>query len=313
MQTVAPPIELHGIVRVLVVDETVEAVRTIRESLQLSGEFHVHGARTLDDARDLLRSGAFDIALVNDLTWRSPAFRAEQRRSDTAIVLVAKDDYAAPERVAGIVSSVDAGRLREPGYLACELAAVSEAYRYRRRRETMGRWLEREAGADRLTGLRNRQSFMQHLARLATSGNTQPMSIIVVNVIGTSTVNQAYGVDAGDSMLRRAATVIAHCIRAGDVAARIDGDDFAVAIANADIDLARRIARRMTHETERLNATEWADEIPVSLNFGVASGQGTSAEALLATARHLLSGWPGPRAKLHVLHTGRNDDGPDVA
>ena len=79
MQTVAPHPGLHGIVRVLVVDEPVEAVRTIRESLQPNGDFHVHGARTLSDARELLKSGAFDIALVNDLTWRSPSFRAAYR------------------------------------------------------------------------------------------------------------------------------------------------------------------------------------------------------------------------------------------
>ena len=313
MQTVAPPIELHGIVRVLVVGEPVDSVRTIRESLQANGDFHVHGARTLNDARELLKSGAFDVALVNDLTWRSPAFRAAHRGKDTAVVLVTTEERSSPESVAGIVAAVDGDRLREPGYLAGELALIHEEFRVRRRRETMARWLEREAGADRLTGLRNRHSFMDYLAKLSSETTGQPVSILVANVIGTSTVNQTYGLDAGDSMLRRASSVIAHCIRAGDVAARIDGDDFAVAIPNADIDLARRVARRMTHEIERLNSTDWADEIPVSLTFGVASGTGVSAEALLTTARQLISDCPSQRSKLIVIRPGRDDDGPDVA
>ncbi len=312
MHTVAPPIALHGIVRVLVIDETVDVVRTIRESLQGNGDFHVHGARTLSDARELLKSGAFDIALVNDVTWRSPSFRAAHKGTDTTIVLITSEDRTSPESVAGIVAAVDGGRLREPGYLLGELAIIHEEFRTRRRRETMARWLEREAGADRLTGLRNRQSFMDHLARLTQEPGKQPVSIIVANVVGTSMVNQNYGLDAGDSMLRRAGAVIAHCIRAGDVAARIDGDDFAVAISNADIDLARRIARRMTHEIERLNSTDWSDEIPVSLTFGVASAAGVSAEALLTTARQLIAG-PAQRSRLVLIRPGSNDDGPHVA
>lgn len=313
MQTVAPPIALHGIVRVLVIGEPVDSVRTIRENLQANGDFHVHGARTLNDARELLKSGAFDVALVNDLTWRSPSFRAVSNLKDTAVVLVTTEERASPESVAGIVAAVDGDRLREPGYLAGELALIHEEFRVRRRRETMARWLEREAGADRLTGLRNRHSFMEHLGTLTRDPSSQPVSIIVANVVGTSTVNQTYGLDAGDSMLRRAASVIAHCIRAGDVAARIDGDDFAIAISNADIDLARRVARRMTHEIERLNSTDWADDIPVSLTFGVASGTGASAEALLTTARQLISEWPIQRPKITLIRPGRDDDGPDVA
>ena len=314
MQTVAPPIDLHGIVRVLVVDEAVDAVRQIRDSLQVNGDFHVHGARTLDDARELLRSGAFDIALVNDLSWRSPAFRNFQGRpGDTAIVLVSPDLRPSAESMVGIVAGVDAGRLREPSYLATILAGVYEDHRARRRRETMARWLERESEADRLTGLRNRHFFMQHLALITSNAQGLPTSVIVANVVGTSSVNQAYGLEAGDDMLRRAASVVAHCVRAGDIAARIDGDDFAIAIERCDIDLARRIARRITHAIERLNASDWADEIPVSLSFGVASGKGCSAEALLITARGLIADGPGAHSPFYLVQQRRDDDGPDVA
>lgn len=314
MQTVAPPIALHGIIRVLVIDEAGETVRQVREALLPGGDFHVHGARNIDDARELLGTGAFDIALIRDSLWeRDGEKQLVERVRDTQLVLILSSLRGAPEAVAGIASTIDGESMAAEGYLAGELTYLHDEHKGKRRRETMARWLEREAGTDGLTGLRNRRAFLDYLSGICTITTTTPVGVIVANVVGTSGVNQAYGMDAGDAMLRRAANAIVHCLRAMDVAARIGGDDFAVAIENCDIDLARRIARRIVHEIERLNASDWADDIPVNLTFGVASGTGCSSEALLNAARAQVRDAHGPRGPFMVTANGRDDDGPIVA
>ncbi len=314
MQTLAPPIALHGIIRVLVIDEAGDTVRTVREALVPGGDFHVHGARNVEDACELLGTGAFDIALLRDSTWEAGAsvLLADYMR-ETQVVLILSSLKSSPEALAGIASTIDGESMTADGYLAGELTYLHDEYRGKRRRETMARWLEREAGTDGLTGLRNRRAFTDYLSSICTITSPTPVGVIVANVVGTSGVNQAYGMETGDAMLRRAASAIVHCLRAGDIAARIGGDDFAIAIENCDIDLARRIARRIVHEIERLNASDWADDIPLNLTFGVASGTGCSSDALLNAARTQVRDAHAPRTRLLVHANGRDDDGPIVA
>ena len=179
----------------------------------------------------------------------------------------------------------------------------------------MVRWLEREARIDHLTGLFNRRAFDEQLRDVCTAARMAevPVTLIVIDIEGTRVVNEAHGHEAGDSMIRRAASGIARTLRAADFAARIGGDDFAIIIENADLEIGRRIARRIAHEVERLNATEWDGEIPVTLSFGVVSGLGCDAgelvdagDAQLASSQHI-------RPVVTELRWREESHGPSVA
>lgn len=192
-------------------------------------------------------------------------------------------------------------------HIGAQEAAVS------RRKETMLRWLERESERDSLTGLHNRQAFEDALAAACrdASEHRQPVAVIVVDVLGTRMVNETYGHEAGNELIKRAAGGVLHSIRGSDVAARLGGDDFGVVLPGASIDVARHVARRILHHMEELNETEWADEIPVTVAFGVASGTGCTADELLsaATARIV------PHHHLIMTRQPNRlaDDGPSVA
>src|SRR5690606_10695870 len=111
--------------------------------------------------------------------------------------------------------------------------------------------------------------------RAAESGS--PVTLVLLNVVGTRAMNEARGHAAGDSLIQRAAVGMNRAVRGSDFSARIGGDDFGVILAGADVEIGKRVARRIAQETERLNLNEWLDEPPLSLTFGVASGIGCSA------------------------------------
>ncbi len=313
----APPRTL----RVLIVDDDAERVRAVRSILEASPRFLPQAARDPADAVSLLDEGAYDAALVYAALWldpQSPLVRTlRERRTDVAVVLLLDDQFeleAVPSLKLGAHDFL-AVRHLDAGQLALRIIAAVEENRTLRRRDTMVRWLEREARTDHLTGLYNRHAFDERLREECQTrrGTREPVTLVLADVVGTRLVNQAHGHDTGDDMLRRAAAVIAHCIRGADFAARIGGDDFGIILPGADLALGRLIARRIAQEIERRQLAEWADLVPLALSFGVATGVDCDAAELFAAADQQLSSRHRPAAVVPLLRGSSDTDGPSVA
>jgi diguanylate cyclase (GGDEF)-like protein len=312
--------EARDTIRVLVIDESVDDVCRVRALLQEEGEFRIASARNVDEARDLLDDGNYDAALVDYRLWSDDNAGlvrfVRERYSDVAIVLLTSGDNereALPALKLGAHDFLSKQHL--DGQLAARILAAVDEARSLRRRDTMVRWLEREARTDHLTGLYNRRAFDEKLHEVCDCARKaeEPVAVIVVDVAGTRTVNEVHGHDAGDSMIRRAAIGILRCVRAGDFAARVGGDDFGVILPSGDLDMARRIARRIAHEIERLNASTWYDQIPVVVTFGVASGVACEPGALFAAADQQVSTYKTNRPIVAVFRESEDSDGPHVA
>jgi diguanylate cyclase (GGDEF)-like protein len=308
------------VLRVLLLEPSADDARMVRDLLAGQPEFRVAAARSLEEARTLLEDGTFDAALVESALWSEAGAvllqSVREHRPDVAIVVLTSGENereALPALKLGAHDFVSKRNLDGEQLHARLFVAVEES-RTLRRRDTMVRWLEREARTDHLTGLYNRRTFDDRLREICSAARKeqQPVALILVNVVGTRQVNEAHGHEAGDLLIRRAAQGITRCIRAIDVAARVGGDDFGVILPGGDLDLGRRIARRIAHEIERMNVDEWAREIPVSVVFGVASGVGPDPTALFTAGDQQISGLP---QRLLPTHFPERDDpgGPSVA
>lgn len=143
---------------------------------------------------------------------------------------------------------------------------------------------------DDLTGLRNRRGFVL-LAGQALS--VEPRAgdrglLLFADVDGLKAVNDALGHEAGDAMLRAAATVLRHSFRESDVLARVGGDEFAVYVPHTAEKPASVLAR-IQAEIDRMNADA---DLPAWLSLSVgaipAEPRQLTLEELLAGADHAM-------------------------
>ena len=103
--------------------------------------------------------------------------------------------------------------------------------------------LEWSATHDPLTGLANRKAFALQARRLVDAlPRSLPAALVFIDLDRFKPVNDTAGHLAGDLMLLTVATAIASCVRAGDLAVRMGGDEFALLLERCPHATAMRIA-----------------------------------------------------------------------
>lgn len=134
---------------------------------------------------------------------------------------------------------------------------------------------------DGLTGLANRVLFRQRLAE-AVSGE-RPTAILMIDLDSFKGINDTRGHHVGDEVLLAVAGRLQACIRPGDTAARIGGDELAVLLPETDADTAGRIAERFLRSlAEPVHADGYLLQIRASV--GIAAEVCEDADALLRQA-----------------------------
>ncbi|WP_448615104.1 GGDEF domain-containing protein [Modestobacter sp. URMC 112] len=141
--------------------------------------------------------------------------------------------------------------------------------------------------AARPTGLANRRRWDAGLAAAcaATGSEGEPLSVVLIDVDHFKQVNDRLGHAAGDALLRDLTALLRDRVRAGDLAARIGGDELAVLLPGADVDRAVQLAEELRAGAQLL-WPQGFDRPGVSVSLGVASstGSGSDPDALLAAA-----------------------------
>ena len=97
---------------------------------------------------------------------------------------------------------------------------------------------------DYLTGLYNRRFFEEELRRLDTPRNL-PLTLIMGDVNGLKLVNDSFGHEAGDALLRAAGEIMSGCCRADDIVARLGGDEFIILLPATGPAEAEMVLRRL--------------------------------------------------------------------
>lgn len=115
-----------------------------------------------------------------------------------------------------------------------------------------GRLLGR-ALRDPLTGLANRAQFEESLTRAAARAGRSGslMALLYLDLDGFKPVNDTFGHDAGDALLKVVSARFSAQVRAGDTLARMGGDEFAVILENLpSVEAAATVARKLVRALE---------------------------------------------------------------
>jgi diguanylate cyclase (GGDEF)-like protein len=147
-----------------------------------------------------------------------------------------------------------------------------------------------QAVTDELTDLANRRRFMEALQHEVSRSTRfgQPLALVLFDLDHFKRINDRFGHQAGDEVLRATADVIRGRIRETDMAARIGGEEFAVIVAGTGAEGAAAVAESLRRD---LSETVSVGSRPrsVTASFGVAElVRGASGEELVAAADRAL-------------------------
>jgi diguanylate cyclase (GGDEF)-like protein len=127
------------------------------------------------------------------------------------------------------------------------------------------------ASSDRLTGLANRRKFEELIAQEEPPRGPRQGSLVYADLDRFKLLNDTLGHAAGDAALIHFARIIQGQIRAGDLAARIGGEEFAIWLPKAELAVGAKIAERIRI---KVGTTPWdwsGRPWPLSASFGVAA------------------------------------------
>jgi len=125
--------------------------------------------------------------------------------------------------------------------------------------------LSHEASHDALTGLFNRGAYDM----LMESVDSLHMALILADIDYFKQINDTYGHDMGDKILKRVAEVLKQSFRSVDIICRFGGDEFVVVMTRVNSTMKDMVVRKMKQANDTLKSPK--DGLPpVSLSVGIA-------------------------------------------
>lgn len=131
--------------------------------------------------------------------------------------------------------------------------------------------VSRRASTDQLTGLSNRRYFDEQLQRVLAESDRSGLaaSLIIADIDYFKRVNDSFGHEAGDAVLKHVAGVFLEQVRAIDICARYGGEEIALLLPQTDLAGASELAERLRRAVAAKTAVYRGREIPVTASFGV--------------------------------------------
>lgn len=147
------------------------------------------------------------------------------------------------------------------------------------------------ANTDPLTGLYNRRTMSEHVRKLYedTQVSQTQFSLIICDIDDFKLVNDTYGHECGDEVLKAISRQLSTLTRGHDFLCRWGGEEFLILLQNIDVEMARTIAERIRGKLADTDIPYQNETIRITMTFGVASsGEVESYDDLFKLADHRL-------------------------
>ncbi|MBJ2345884.1 MULTISPECIES: GGDEF domain-containing protein [Pseudomonas] len=125
--------------------------------------------------------------------------------------------------------------------------ALEIAFRLTREMEQANSISTRAAQTDELTGLKSRRAFFEHAQQLYNECKSKRLGLcaVMLDMDHFKHINDTYGHQVGDQVLREVGVVISSSFRATDIHGRLGGEEFAILLPDTSIEVATQIAEQL--------------------------------------------------------------------
>ena len=149
-------------------------------------------------------------------------------------------------------------------YLTTSLAADSQRARQR---------IKHLSETDSLTGCFNRRAFAQFISQeyQRSVRYKQPFSLLMIDTDNLKQVNDTYGHNAGDELIKFFAKIIQHCLRSNDIVARYGGDEFLILLVETNLSAANKVAKRINRLIRSTPLKLTNQKISTTASIGIAN------------------------------------------
>jgi diguanylate cyclase (GGDEF)-like protein len=147
--------------------------------------------------------------------------------------------------------------------------------------------VEALARTDFLTGLNNRRAFYElgEAALAQLDRRHEPACLLMLDIDHFKSINDRYGHAGGDAVIRALADLIRASTRAGDIAGRLGGEEFALILPRTTLDRARAIAQRIRTDAQALTVAYDNQRIGFTVSLGMSEApQHTTLDQWIARA-----------------------------
>jgi two-component system cell cycle response regulator len=260
--------------RVLLVDDRPSSYERMAEALSVQHQVEVESSP--QEALFRLAENSYDLVIANlgltgfDGLRLCSQIRSLERTRALPILLIVE-----PEDSQRLLRGLDIGvndylmRPIDKNELVARVRTQVRRRRYNERLRTNVQQSVQMAITDGLTGLYNRRYMQLHLDTLME--RERPLAMLLVDIDFFKAVNDTYGHDAGDAVLREFADRLRASVRGIDLACRYGGEEFVIVMPEADLGVASTVAERLRRRVAS-PAFEIADgrALDITISIGVA-------------------------------------------
>jgi two-component system, cell cycle response regulator len=235
----------------------------------------------------------FDREYYDGLRLCSQLKSTEGTRQTPILVIVDHDDQASLLRALDMGVNDYLMRPVDRQELKARVSTQIRRFRYTERLRNSVKNSIEMAITDPLTGLYNRRYLETHLNHLIEHyiNRGKALSVVSVDVDFFKAINDTYGHDVGDKVLKELAVRLRANTRSVDLCCRVGGEEFIMVLPNTATDLSSRIAERLRRAIgSKSFDCGLAQLVPVTASVGVSNLQGAddTLEKLLKRADQAL-------------------------
>lgn len=291
---------------IVVIEDDPNVSRLLTLQLERNG-WSVRVAGSLRGARELFRSGEWDLALVDrglpdgDGLSICSELRAA---SEPGYIIMLTGESSAEAKLEGFHRGVD-DYVTKPFQIDELTARIRAGLRIVTLQKALiasNRQLEELSLTDGLTKLRNRRAFDTEIASRFEQARRydRPMSVALIDVDLFKNVNDKHGHQAGDAVLRGIANLLESETRSADFVARYGGEEFAVILPETTLLEAMQFAEKIRCAIADSTIRTRYGTHQMTISVGVAS----TPHSLVGTAAELV--YAADQALYRAKHNGRN-------